>query len=52
MKNSVTFLYDQKDKEKKNMKKDQEYKIIREYKGEFSVEELLDKIIRSHANEK
>lgn len=50
MKNSVTFLYDQ--KEEKNMKKDQEYKIIREYKGEFSVEELLDKIIRSHANEK
>ena len=52
MKNSVTFLYDQTEKEEKNMKKDQEYKIIREYKGEFSVEELLDKIIRSHANEK
>ena len=52
MKNSVAFLYDQKEKEEKNMKKDQEYKIIREYKGEFSVEELLDKIIRSHANEK
>ena len=51
MKKSVTFSYDQKDKEEKNMKKDQEYKIIREYKGEFSIEELLDKIIRSHANE-
>ncbi len=51
MKKSVTFSYDQKDKAEKNMKKDQEYKIIREYKGEFSIEELLDKIIRSHANE-
>lgn len=52
MKNSVLFLYDQKDKEGKIMRENQEYKIIREYKGEYSVEELLDKIIRSHANEK
>lgn len=52
MKNSVAFLYDQKDEEEKCMKESKEYKIIREYKGEFSVEELLDKIIRSHANEK
>ena len=52
MKNSVAFLYDQKDKEEKYMRENQEYKIIREYKGEFSVEELLDKIIRSHVNEK
>ena len=52
MKNSVAFLYDQEDIEEKNMRENQEYKIIREYKGEFSVDELLDKIIRSHANDK
>ena len=50
MKEFIAFPYDQKDEGKKDMRENKGYKIIREYKGEFSIEELLDRIIRSHIN--
>lgn len=33
-----------------NTVKNEEYKIIREYKNEYTIDEMVDMLIRTHAN--
>ena len=33
-----------------NTMKNEEYKIIREYKNEYTIDEMVDMLIRTHAN--